>query len=135
MDAIYLIKRHEGFRARAYRDTRGHLTIGYGTNIETVELTEHSAGQLLADELAMICRHLSHLNGWKDLNEARRAVLLDMAYNLGVHGLLGFHDTLDYIEVGDYGKAADAMLDSDWAREVGTRAQDDATIMRTGEFD
>ena len=51
----------------------------------------------------------------------------------GKRGLLGFKNTLGMIERGDYAAAADGMLKSLWAKQVGKRAQRLAQTMRTGK--
>ncbi len=55
-----------------------------------------------------------------------------MAFNLGMAGLLKFQKMITAIGCMDYGGAADEMLDSRWARQVGRRAQRLAEMMRTG---
>ena len=57
-----------------------------------------------------------------------------MAFNLGVSGLITFKNTLRLISVGHYYEAAEEMLNSKWARQVGYRAEELAEQMRTGEF-
>ena len=90
-------------------------------------LVEHSAE--LASRLPWMAR----------LDPARRRVLQNMAFNLGVgepggrKGLLGFRNTLGMIERGEYAAAADAMLKSLWARQVGQRAVRLSNTMRTGQ--
>ena len=49
-------------------------------------------------------------------------VLLDMAYNLGVNGLLKFSRTLRAIERGQWVEAGEEMKDSKWFEQVGSRA-------------
>jgi lysozyme len=47
-------------------------------------------------------------------------------------GLLGFKNTLKFIETGEYKKAADNMLLSKWAKQVGQRANRLAKMMEQG---
>ena len=73
------------------------------------------------------------------LDDARRAVLVNMAFNmgLGVHGqsgLLGFTRMLGAVERGDYDRASAEMMDSRWAQQVGPRAQRLSRQMQTGEW-
>ncbi len=60
----------------------------------------------------------------------RAEVLIDMAYNLGVGGLLGFKRALAAVEAGDFPAAAAHMMDSRWAAQVGRRAVELAGLMR-----
>ena len=72
---------------------------------------------------------------WIDkLTPARQAALINMAFNLGIGGLLGFKNTLAAIEQGDYVRAARGMLASKWATQVHGRADELAAQMRTGEW-
>lgn len=52
-----------------------------------------------------------------------RTVLINMAFNMGVEGLLGFKNTLKYMGQGNYSQAATNMKKSLWYRQVGRRAQ------------
>jgi lysozyme len=59
-------------------------------------------------------------------------VLISMAFNLGVQGLLGFTRMLSYSQDGDYSGAAEEMLSSKWATQVGNRAVELAGMMENG---
>jgi hypothetical protein len=56
---------------------------------------------------------------------------LNMTFNLGDR-LLGFRKALAAVQAGDWSTAAAEMLDSQWAAQVGPRAQRLAEAMRTG---
>jgi len=148
--AVELIKKHEGFRAEVYHCTAGHRTVGYGYNLDANPLklsdTELAniakAGVDKSLGLILLCDLLQYqiepklvkaLSWFTKLSVERQAVLLDMAYNLGVEGLLKFHNTLMFLERRDYNKAASNMLASAWARQVKGRALTLSEIMRTGE--
>lgn len=62
----------------------------------------------------------------------RAEVLIDMAFNLSVNGLLLFRNTVTAVERGDYAGAQRGMLESKWARQAGRRAQVLAYEMRNG---
>jgi len=55
-----------------------------------------------------------------------------MAYNLGIAGLNKFRKMWAAIDVADYATAAEEMLDSKWAKQVGVRAIRLSRRMRTG---
>jgi lysozyme len=130
-----VIRRDEGFRQFPYRDGRGVLTIGYGFNLESDGLTTEESDSVLDWRVFHRYGELLIALPWvKQLDDARQGVLLNMAYNLGVHGLLEFAVTLQNVKAGDYEAAADAMLKSAWADQVGARAQRLALQMRTGEW-
>lgn len=131
---VRLLQRHEGLRLVPYRDTTGHLTIGYGLNLDA-GISKAEAEWLLRTRVMAATEAVARsLPWWARLDEVRRSVLVDMAYNLGIAGLLKFRRTLAAIERGDYDAAARGMLASLWARQVGQRAVRLATMMRTGEW-
>jgi len=68
------------------------------------------------------------------LNDARQAVLIGMAFQMGMKGLLQFKRALGSIEDGHYNKAAAEMMDSAWARQTFGRAARMAQQMETGEW-
>jgi len=129
------LKRDEGFRATAYKDSRGILTIGYGFNIETGVLPEDVADYWLAVKAGAVQRALSTLLPWTDkLDVVRRGVLQNMAYNLGVNGLMQFKLLLAYAQKGDWATAAAQMQTSEWYKQVGARADRLVQQMITGEW-
>lgn len=130
-----LLVQHESYKQFPYTDSTGHLTIGVGRNLidRGVSLTE--ALYLLDEDIAYFTHKLSYsLNFWDRLNEARQIVLVDMCFNLGLQGFLGFKEMMLAIECGDFDRAAQEMIDSKWAAQVGERAATLATIMRSGEI-
>ncbi len=134
-----LIKRHEGYRDRVYKDTVGILTVGWGHALQAGSPIPAAASEaLFADDYRKAKLALAGLvaDGLvpADLCEARRAVLVNMAFNLGVAGLRKFGRTLEAIRRGDFVAASEAMKDSLWARQVKSRADDLSAMMETGEF-
>jgi lysozyme len=131
--ACVQLKRDEGFKPKPYKDSEGVLTIGYGFNLESDGLTEQESSLVL--HVRAWNRYVELLTAipWvHKLDDARQGVLLNMAYNLGVSGLRGFHRTLELAEQGAYTLAADEMLNSKWATQVGPRAHRLAQQMRSG---
>lgn len=134
--SIELLKVHEYLRLKPYRDTVGKLTIGYGRNLEDDGITESEAGNMLLHDIDMISEELEkRIPFFTSLNDVRQAVLIDMAYNMGIHGLMEFTNMLQCIEKGDYVTASLAMLQSKWASEVGRRAADLSDLMTSGRAD
>lgn len=127
--------RDEAVRLKPYRDSVGKLTIGIGRNLDDKGISLDEAKVLLSDDIAEVTQQLAdHLPWTTELDEPRRGVLLNMAFNLGTIGLLGFHNTLTLISEGHYDEAATAMLESRWASQVGARATRLAEQMRTGQW-
>ena len=79
-ELIASIKKHEGFRSRAYQDTVGVWTIGYGTNLQTLELPVDIAEKLVALELEKIQGFFAnHYQYLQIENPVRRDVIIEMA--------------------------------------------------------
>lgn len=127
--------RDEGLRLKPYRDTVGKLTIGVGRNLEDVGISHEEAMLLLDHDIARAEADVNvHLPWSRQLGEPRRAVLVNMAFNLGIGGLLRFQRALAAMQQGNYDLAAREMLDSRWAEQVGARATRLARQMREGEW-
>jgi lysozyme len=129
------IKYHEGLRLKPYVCTAGKLTIGYGRNLEDRGITKYEAELLLSHDLAEVENQLKDkLEFWNALDHVRQAVLINMAFNIGINGLMKFKKTLAMIGTGDYSDAAIEMMDSKWARQVPKRALDLSVQMDLGIF-
>ena len=127
------LRLHEGERLKPYRCTAGKLTIGVGRNLDDRGITREESAMLLANDIAAEERELLRALPWvATLDEVRQRVLLDMSFNMGLVGLLGFKRTLATIQAGEYQAAATMMLDSKWAKQVGQRAERLSRMMATG---
>lgn len=118
---------------------KGNVTIGVGHKISPGSpipyegITREESDQMLAVDVDIAEHALAHALPWTaSLDDARRGVLVNMAFNMGINGLLGFHRTLTAIEDGKYKIAAGFMLQSKWAGEVGARAERLANQMAEG---
>lgn len=125
---------HEGCRLKPYRCTGGKLTIGIGRNLDDAGISRDEAMLLLRNDMARAIGAVRTELPWVDkLDDVRQRVLVDMAFNLGIDGLLAFKNTLAAVASGDYDRAATEMLNSRWAGQVGERARRLARMMRTGK--
>ena len=153
-----LITRYEGRYARVYRDPRGIPTIGIGFNLTRGDararlqalgldyqkvldgqqtLTDAQIDSLFADDLDAAlnaARDPNRIRVFDSLTDARKFVIVDMIFNLGVGGFDGFVRMKAAVNAEDYGEAARQMQDSDWYRQVGQRARDDVARMNTGQW-
>lgn len=127
------LEREEGRKAKPYRCTEGRLTIGIGRNLDDVGLSDREIEFLLENDIQRVCEDLNkHIPWWVDLDDARQHVLVQMAFQMGIRGLLNFKTTLARIQAGNYDGAAESMLESLWARQTPARAQRMADMMRNG---
>jgi lysozyme len=109
---------HEGVRLKPYRDSRGFLTIGIGRNLDIKGISREEADILLGNDIVESIDLVRHNIPWSvNLDPQRFSVLVEMAFQMGVGGLLLFRKFLKALEEGDYERAAQEMLDSKWARE------------------
>lgn len=135
-ELILQLKQQEGYECKPYRDTNKVWTFGYGFNIQN-GITEPEAAILLEFRVAKLMHRLPMvMRSYKKLSPVRQNVIINMAYNLGVSGMLGFHDMHLAIDHDDFEMAACAMLDSLWAVQVGDepgqRAYELAEMMQAG---
>jgi len=134
---IESIKKHEGLRLKVYTCPAGKQTIGYGRNLEDNGISEKEANMFLDEDIFHISFELRH----KLFNEGImlftlpshvKNVLIEMAYQIGLNGLLKFKKTLEYIRNTDYEKASKEMLNSKWAKQTPNRAKALSNLMKGG---
>lgn len=145
--------RDEGCVLHAYRDTEGYLTVGVGHNLDAdpvlrdkllaaaggdeaaITITQETADRLLDNDIAIAEDAVRSALPWSvSLSASRQAVLVNMAFNCGLGGLLGFKKMLAALKAKDYERAADEMKDSKWYGQVGRRAMRLCRQMETGEW-
>ena len=131
-------------RHKAYRCPAGKLTIGYGHNLdanpvpglrEESLISEEEARALLERDVVRVRGQLVNALPWTGvLDFPRFAVLVNMAFNMGIGGLCGFRNTLEDVKRGDFSGAARRMRASKWAFQVKSRAERLIGQMETGQW-
>jgi lysozyme len=138
-----LIKKHEGLILTAKPDEKGKWCIGYGHDIPappagTVPTcTQAQADDWFSTDIALAALRAKSVIGvspWLSFNPPRQAALIDMAYELGGEGLAGFHEMIDAARSWNWGVAWREALRSEWAKQVPSRAREDAMILLTGDW-
>jgi len=135
MNALELLKKHEGFRDNYYYDSLGNLTVGWGHLVPKPSISQlenwfgEDYSRALHDARAVVGEAVFQL-----LAAPRKAVLINMAFNLGLSRLTTFKRMRHALIDGDWSTAADEMLHSRWASQVGNRAIELAQIMRSGAW-
>lgn len=125
----------EGLRLKPYKDTVGKLTIGVGHNLDDEGITKEEALYLLHNDILDVIkdlRKIPHYSKFVDGNDVRERVIAEMVFNLGIGGVLKFKKMWKAIEMEDWDQAAKEMLNSQWARQVGKRANRLSERMRSG---
>lgn len=133
----------EGFRSTVYRCSEGYPTIGYGWVIgakgasldpfKSMIISEAAAKvqcAVLVDEIVLELSKV--IVPWYILTPTRQAMLVSMAYQLGINGLLKFKRMLKAIENADFETAALEGLDSRWAKQTPARAREQMEYLRVG---
>ena len=168
MDVFGLLIRHEGERFKCYPDPSGvGLCIGVGRNMTTdgfypnevpyftakygddwrhhiknEGIDQADSRFMLGNDVAFVSGKLAEYDWFRSLDEARRAALIDMAFEMGMggagtaHGLLGFHDMIKAIVAKDFGLAKVHGLRSTWGFDPKTkkRADEVTTMIETGKW-
>jgi len=138
MNVEEMLLREEDFVPHAYQDHLGYWTIGIGRLIDKRRdggISREEALLLLRNDVKRIRQSFDEgIPWWTDLNRARQAVLIGMAYQMGVPGLMAFRNTLAALHNEDYAAAARGMRASKWARQTPGRAERMAKQMETGRF-
>lgn len=149
-DFVWISKRlieHEGLVLTPYKCPKGKLTIGVGRNIEDNPLSEkekkalgdyqhgitkNGALMLLRNDVEKCLKDLKKLECWKGLDIERQYAMLDMCFNQGISGLLGFKKMLKALEMKDYKKASEECLNSLYAKQLPKRAKRIASLIKEG---
>jgi len=127
------IKEAEGLRLYPYRDSTGHLTIGYGRCLEN-GISKAEAEIMLEADLYHASDQFMRLPKAviRNCNTPRRRVLVEQIFQLGLSGTLKFKRQLRAIESGDYDEAAMEMIKSRWYQQTPNRVMKLAEIMKSG---
>lgn len=100
----------EGRVAHAYKDSLGFLTIGVGRLID-----QRRGGRLRDDEIDFLLENDitekeadldRELPWWREHDTVTQRVLLNLCFQLGIGGLLKFHNTLRALKERRYADAA-----------------------------
>lgn len=125
----------EGYRKFPYTDTVGKLTIGIGHNLTDRGLSDKAISFIFDEDVTQAEADARKLLGnyvFENLTLRRKAVIVNMAFNLGIERLSLFVNTLLAIKESRFGDAAHGMRNSKWATQVGDRAKRLAQMMELG---
>lgn len=139
--AELMIKVDEGFKSKPYYCTENYPTIGYGERIgdkfaplgnET--RTKSESLKFVRERIAEVTNQLRTRfpQAWGKCNEQRQAVLIGMAYQLGITGISAFKNMWSCLARGDFEGASKEMVNSRWYIQTKNRALRYSQQMRTG---
>lgn len=149
-EIIQRLVMHEGCELMPYKCPAGYLTIGVGRNLDTNPLTKeeikvcgdykhgitkNAAFYLLRNDIEKVKRECTkNIPFFNALDAERRYCLIDMCFNIGIKGLLGFKKMLSAMGVGEWNRASTECLNSNYAKQTGKRARRIANTIKTGRF-
>lgn len=135
----------EGRVLTVYKCSQGHSTIGIGHNLDAKpmhhggriphKITDAECDAIFIEDIQQTVDGLTRQ--WKGLgllSDARRDAIIQMAFQLGVSGVMKFKKMLKALEVCEWSKAHKEALDSDWAKQTPARANRVATQILTGVY-
>ena len=136
MNTLALMKElmlDEGYKYEIYADPLGHLTFGvghlitendeeYGKEIGT-PVTKERIEECLQQDIKTVCSELDmNQPWWRSLDNNRQRVIANMCFNLGHPRFSQFKKFIAAMQTSNWEKAAEEMMDSKWATQVGERA-------------
>ena len=137
--AQVLVERFEGCRLKAYEDTLGKWTIGWGHLLSNEEdwsgytITQLTADEWLQEDLGDARVLAEEFPYFPNLNEVRQAVLTSMCFQMG-GAPLRWPSFMAALEAEDYTAAAAAGRDSEWYRQTPARAEAEMTMLDIGTY-
>ena len=145
---INLISDHEGLKLKVYDDATGqelkagdiligHPTIGVGRNVakDGLGISQEEAEFMLMNDIERVEEEIENFP-IEHLNEVRTAVIIDMAFNMGITRFnpTMWKKTFQAIVDEDWQKAKIEMLDSNWARQTKRRSVKLSQMMLLGNW-
>lgn len=140
-DVKAMIKLHEGVRDQAYKDSLGKWTIGVGHLIGDGSSPGEYAGRKLSpqeidnlfeEDFAKHVKIAEKTPGWNLANDAGKAAMIDLAFNMG-YWWKKWPNTAKALSEGNFDAAANGLQDSKWYTQVGNRAPKIVSLMRAGK--
>lgn len=137
----------EGQRLKVYDDATGlpigpgtvvigHATIGIGRALDVNGISPQEAWQMFRRDVMGNQRKLGIMPWFLTIHPIRQGVIINLAFNMGVRGVLAFKRMIAALEAGDYDLAAAELLDSKWATQVQASRRDRlVNQLRTGQLD
>lgn len=140
-----LLEQDEGRRIWPYTDTRGHLTWGIGHLLgdddadngvapDVAALIGQAVDLQFQHDLATATAGMSFLPEFAGLDPVRQAALIDMAFNLGLHGLSTFTTFLGCVASQQWVAAATDLRGTLVYSQLPRRYERLATMIQTGQW-
>lgn len=120
------LRRFEGLKLKPYQDRNG-WAIGYGTQLDknlsaaersTLSITEEDAKAYAIMDLRRQRAELANYGWFNALSTEKQNGIAQLAYTMGVDGVLKFPKMIKALEAGDDAKVAAEIRNSDWYKQV-----------------
>ena len=132
------VKEHEGFRDTVYSDSLGFATIGYGhlvlptdNFVEGVAYPKEQLEAVFDNDFQIALTSAEELLEEIEVPETIKGVICEMCFQLGKPRVMKFKRMWEGLEAGDYSKAADEMIDSNWHKQTTARCESLAELVRS----
>ena len=121
------LQANEGWRPYLYDDATGkritqgstvigHPTIGHGLNLDALDLPLEIGTAWFELQRTRVINEVFNALPWtQKLGSGPLRVVIDISYNAGVNGLLGFHKMLEALNRGDLVTAQREVINSQLA--------------------
>ena len=118
---------NEGFRRKPYQCSEGVWTIGHGLTW----ITEEESLSILTGRISQLhLQLLDDLDWYKSMPPEVKGVVIECVFQLGFTGFCKFKKAISNMKDHNWKGAADEMLDSLWAKQTPSRANQLADIVR-----
>lgn len=147
MNIISLLNFEEGWSGKPYYCSEGYPTIATGIRIgpkgaplSNYQFTISKAvgavwmSEEVQNKVSDMSKYANITEAMSSCNDARKSILISMAYQMGADGLAKFINTLKAVTEKRWSDAAAGMLNSAWAKQTPNRAKRHAQQMLTGEW-
>jgi GH24 family phage-related lysozyme (muramidase)/uncharacterized protein YcbK (DUF882 family) len=133
--AISMIKIHEGSnivggKHKAYKDSKGYWTIGYGHLIKPGDgynsssvISQDEADKLFKKDYDYHKKAAMKIPGYASASPQQQAALIDLTFNMGASWYQGFPKFTEAFSKKDYTSAQSHLRNSAWYGQVGRRAE------------
>jgi len=132
------IKEHEGYRDQVYKDSLGFATIGYGhlvlsTDIfkEGVVYKKKDLEQVFDNDFNIAKSNANQLIKGLPIHHQAKCVIIEMVFQLGIGGVSKFKKMWKALKQNNYQTASEEMLDSRWAKQTPSRAEELSSVMKS----
>ena len=156
MDVFQLLKRHEGERLKPYCDrcgveifndgygwicqcaqnqqVPGNMTIGVGRNLTSRGVLQSESDNMVSHDITDVLIHLRGFPWYSRLDPVRQAAMIDLAFNVGIHGFDEFESMKTAMANADYAAAAYQLRCSNAQVQEPRRIEELARMLESGEW-